>query len=249
MDRLPDERVVDGMPADGGSTGRRLALLLWPYAVILVVGLFVLLPHIGDFGFWDPWEPKYAESAREMIEKDSYVVPYYRYDVRLTKPILVYWGIIAGSAIFGLNELGARFGGLCLALASMIGIFYAVSLMRGRQAGLIAALVLGTVPHFYFISRQAMPDVYLFTTLGSCILFFALGMFGPDLRRNLHFGISYTCFALAVLAKGPMIAGAICFGTLAVYFAVAIDLAPLWQRAPARRRCAASRPGPWAGPH
>ena len=230
MDRLPDERVVDGMPADGGSTGRRLALLLWPYAVILVVGLFVLLPHIGDFGFWDPWEPKYAESAREMIEKDSYVVPYYRYDVRLTKPILVYWGIIAGSAIFGLNELGARFGGLCLALASMIGIFYAVSLMRGRQAGLIAALVLGTVPHFYFISRQAMPDVYLFTTLGSCILFFALGMFGPDLRRNLHFGISYTCFALAVLAKGPMIAGAICFGTLAVYFAVAIDLTPLWQR-------------------
>ena len=230
MDRPLDERVADGVAADSGSTGRRLALLLWPYAVILVVGLFVLLPHIGDFGFWDPWEPKYAESAREMIEKDSYVVPYYRYDVRLTKPILVYWGIIAGSAIFGLNELGARFGGLCLALASMIGIFYAVSLMRGRQAGLIAALVLGTVPHFYFISRQAMPDVYLFTTLGSCILFFALGMFGPDLRRNLHFGISYTCFALAVLAKGPMIAGAICFGTLAVYFAVTIDLTPLWQR-------------------
>ena len=230
METRPDDSVVAGASVDDGSTARRLALLLWPYALILVVGLFILLPQISEFGFWDPWEPKYAESAREMLEKDSYVVPYYRDDVRLTKPILVYWGILAGSAIFGLNELGARFGGLCLALASMLGVFYAVSLLRGRQAGLIAALVLGTAPQFYFISRQVMPDVYLFTTLGSCMLFFALGLFGPDRRRNVHFVVSYTCFALAILAKGPMIAAAVGFGTLGVYFAGTLDLTPLWER-------------------
>ena len=63
------------------------AATAWPYLLILVIGLFVLMPKLGDFGFWDPWEPKYAETAREMIESDSYIVPYYRHEVRLTKPI------------------------------------------------------------------------------------------------------------------------------------------------------------------
>ncbi len=120
----------------------------WPYALILAVGLIVLMPKLGDFGFWDPWEPKYAESAREMKERDSYVVPYYRQEVRLAKPILVYWGILVGSAVFGLNEFGARIVGIGLAILSMLAVYYAVTLLRGRQAGLISALVLGTAPHF-----------------------------------------------------------------------------------------------------
>ena len=56
---------------------RRGLLSLWPYAVLLAVGIFVLVPRLGDFGFWDPWEPKYAESAREMIERDELVVEDY----------------------------------------------------------------------------------------------------------------------------------------------------------------------------
>ena len=202
----------------------------WPYALLLAVGIFVLTPKLGDFGFWDPWEPKYAESAREMIERGDFIVPYYREEVRLAKPILVYWGILAGSAVFGLNEFGARIVGVCMALASMLGVFYAVSLLRGRQAGLISALVLGTAPHFYFISRQAMPDVYLFTSLGSCLIFLCLGLFGPDRRRDLHFGISYACFSLAVLAKGPVIAGVILLTTLVIYGLIRIDTRELWQR-------------------
>ncbi len=221
---------ADGSTGDATGTARpSWVAAAWPYALVLAVGLVVLMPKLGDFGFWDPWEPKYAESAREMIERDSFIVPYYRQEVRLAKPILVYWGILAGAAVFGLNEFGARIVGVCMALASMLGVYYAVSLLRGRQAALISALVLGTVPHFYFISRQAMPDVYLFTSLGSCMLFFCLGLFGPDRRRNLHFGISYACFALAVLAKGPIIAGVIFVATLIIYGLLRIDTRELWQ--------------------
>jgi 4-amino-4-deoxy-L-arabinose transferase-like glycosyltransferase len=206
------------------------ALSLWPYALVLAVGLFVLVPNLGDFGFWDPWEPKYAETAREMIERDSYIVPYYRQEVRLTKPILVYWGILAGSAVFGLNEFGARIVGVCLALATLAGVTYAISLLRGRTAGVVSALVVGTLPHFYFISRQAMPDVYLFTSIGMGLLFLCLGLFGPDRRRNVHFGLSYACVALAVLAKGPFIAGTVFLTTLAIWAVIQIDLRELWQR-------------------
>src|SRR5262245_12060796 len=106
---------------------RSLVARFWPHALLLAVGLLILLPRLGQFGFWDPWEPKYAESAREMIQRDSFVVPYYRDDVRLTKPILVYWGILAGAAIFGLNEFGARIVGVGAALASLLGVYYVVS--------------------------------------------------------------------------------------------------------------------------
>jgi 4-amino-4-deoxy-L-arabinose transferase-like glycosyltransferase len=208
-------------------------LSFWPYAVVLAVGIFVLLPQLGDFGFWDPWEPKYAESAREMIELDSYIVTYYREEVRLAKPILVYWGILAGSAVFGLNEFGARILGVVAALAAMAGVFYAVSQLRGRQAGLIAALVLATVPQFFFIARQAMPDVYLFTSLGMCLLFFGLGLFGPPERRDRHFIVSYVCIALAVLAKGPVIISMVVLTTLAIWTVIGIDLRELWR--PGRR--------------
>jgi 4-amino-4-deoxy-L-arabinose transferase-like glycosyltransferase len=212
------------------ASSARRALSLWPYALLLAVGILVLVPKLGDFGLWDPWEPKYVESAREMLERDSYIVPYYRDDVRLAKPILVYWGVLAGASVFGLNEFGARIVGVCLALATMAGVFYSVSRLRGRQAGLISALVLGTAPQFYFIARQAMPDVYLFTSMGLCLLFFSLGLFRPDKRRNLHFGISYACAAFAVLAKGPVIVGSVLLTTLAIYTLVRIDLHELWRR-------------------
>lgn len=207
----------------------RRTLALWPYALVLAVGIIVLVPNLGNFGLWDPWEPKYAESAREMIERGSYIIPYYREEVRLSKPILAYWGVLAGAAVFGLNEFGARIGGVCLALFTMAGVYYVVSRLRGREAGLISALVLGTVPQFYFIARQATPDVYLFCSVGMCLLFFCLGLYGEEKRRNVHFGISYAWLALAVLAKGPFIIGTLFVTTLAIFTFIHIDMRELWR--------------------
>jgi 4-amino-4-deoxy-L-arabinose transferase-like glycosyltransferase len=151
-----------------------------PYLLIVAVGLLILLPRLGQFGFWDPWEPKYAETVREMLDRGMYLVPYYEDEVRLAKPILVYWGIMAGSAVLGSNELGARIVGVLLAVGAALVVHHVVSRLRGPRAGLLAALVLCTSPQFYFIARQAMPDVYLFATLGSSILFLALAMFATS---------------------------------------------------------------------
>ncbi len=225
----PRAAEPERMPSAGEGGVRSWLRVGLPWAAILAVALIVLLPKLGQFGFWDPWEPKYAQSAREMLERDSFFVPYYDGEVRLTKPILVYWGVLAGSALFGLNEFGARIGGVCLAIASMLATYYTISILRGRRAGLLAALVLGTLPLFFLLARTATPDVYLFTSLGSSLLFFCLAAFGPARRRDLHFAVSYACFALAVLAKGPVIAGVVYFGPLAIYALARADLERLWR--------------------
>jgi 4-amino-4-deoxy-L-arabinose transferase-like glycosyltransferase len=189
----------------------------------LVVGLLVLLPRLGDYGLWDPWEPKYAQSVREMWERGSYMIPYYRDDARLAKPILTYWSIMAGSTVFGLNEFGARIGGVVAALGSLLAVLYAVTRLRGRRAGLLAALVLCTLPQFHLLARQASPDVFLFTGLGLSLLFLALGLFDRRDRRNLHFVIGYVCFAISVMAKGPIVSSCLFFPTLLLFAVARVD--------------------------
>jgi 4-amino-4-deoxy-L-arabinose transferase-like glycosyltransferase len=189
----------------------------------------VLLPALGDYGFWDPWEPKYAQSVREMHERGSYFIPYYRGAARLAKPILTYWSIMAGSAVFGLNEFGARIGGVCAALASLLAVYYAVSRIRGRRAGILSAIVVATLPQFYFIARQAAPDVFVFVGIGLRLLFLALGVFVPDQRRSAHLLISYVCLALSVLAKGPIVSGGIFCVTLGLLVLVHFEWRWLWR--------------------
>ena len=200
---------------------------LAPWAVVLAIGFYVLLPKLGAFGLWDPWEPKYVESAREMRERGSYFLPFYRDELRLTKPILVYWGVLAGSAVFGHDELGARIAGALLGVGCLAVTYYAVARLHGRRAGLLAAVVLGTSPLYYLLARTATPDIYLVTTAGASLLFFCLGAFGPERERDRHHLAGYACFALAVLAKGPILAGLAYFGPLALYGLSRLDTARL----------------------
>jgi 4-amino-4-deoxy-L-arabinose transferase-like glycosyltransferase len=195
--------------------------------LLVAVGLAILVPRLGQVGFWDPWEPKYAQTVREMTDRGSYLVPYYDDKVRMAKPILVYWGIMAGSAVFGLNELGARAAGVLAAIAAMLVTYRIVSTLRGRRAGLLSALVLGTSPQFYFIARQAMPDVYLFASLGASVLFLALALYGPGKTR--HFVASYVCLGIAILAKGPLVALPIYLASLAICGFCQLDLHRLWR--------------------
>jgi len=100
--------------------------------------------------------------------------------------------------------------------------------VRGLPGYAWPACVLGTTPQFLFLSRQATPDVYLLTSLGCGLVFFALGLSGPQQRRSLHFAIASACLALAVLAKGPIIVGVIFGGTLAIYGATRPGIGDLW---------------------
>jgi 4-amino-4-deoxy-L-arabinose transferase-like glycosyltransferase len=195
---------------------------LWPYALILVLGVVVLLPGLGDFGFWDPREGVYAQGAREMLERGSVFVPSYRGEP-LPAPPLPFWSIAVGSLVFGLGEFGARIGGACVALATLLLVYYAVSLLRGRSPALLAAVVLGTTPQFYLLARQAGPDVFVVAGVGLGLLFFCVGLFAPDRRRNLHFALSGGFLGIGALAKGLVWAGGIFLSVWVVYSILRFD--------------------------
>jgi len=210
---------------DTGSNPQRATSRLrhaLPYVLVFAVGLVVLLPSLGDFGFWDPWEPKYAQSVKEMFERDSYIVPYYRDEARLAKPILAYWSIMLGTSIAGATEFGARIGGVLFGLIGALGLCYSVTRVHNQRAGVLAGLVLLTLPQFTALARQATTDVYLLVGLGLSLVFLALAFHTPE-RRRRHLCLSYLCLAISILAKGPLVSGTVYGATVVVLLAVNIN--------------------------
>jgi 4-amino-4-deoxy-L-arabinose transferase-like glycosyltransferase len=71
-------------------------LRAWPEALrtTLIAVLFagvVFLPYLGAVGLWDPWETHYGEVAREMIERNDYVHPYWENAYFFSKPAFTMW--------------------------------------------------------------------------------------------------------------------------------------------------------------
>ncbi len=66
-------------------------------------------------------EPRFAEAAREMIQRGDYVVPYFNNQYRFDKPPLTYWFQTLSYRVFGENDFAARFpSAIAAALVSIL---------------------------------------------------------------------------------------------------------------------------------
>ncbi len=158
---------------------------------------------LGSYGFWEPWEPKYALAIQEMLDRGEYFIPYLNGEIRWTKPILYYWAALPLAAVAGVNEWTMRLPSALAALAGMIVLYLCISRIRSRRTGFLAAMILGTTPQYFCMARQAMPDMLMSFFLLSTMCFFAAGRFGEgDPRR--WFQASYASLGLAFLTKGPV---------------------------------------------
>jgi hypothetical protein len=130
-----------------------------PVAWAAIFAALMVLPGLGSFGFWDPWELNVADRAREMVRAGT-----------LTDPTLA--GVTAqpplnllldsmGMKLFGANEWGARLFGALFAVGAILAVYWAgIGLFR-KRAALLGALVLGSMPLFLLQARQLTSDVPL----------------------------------------------------------------------------------------
>ena len=77
----------------------------------LLLGLSALLlfPGLGKTPLWIYDEVRNAECAREMYERNDWIVPTFNGGLRTLKPPLHYYFMFGGFKIFGVTEWGARF--------------------------------------------------------------------------------------------------------------------------------------------
>lgn len=180
---------------------RRIPPVWW----ILFFALVLVLPRLGSFGFWDPWELKIAERARDMAASDAL------FDVTVGKrftaqpPLNLALSAI-GMRIFSVGEFGGRIGnGLCAILAIMAVYWAGLGLFR-RRAAVLAALTLGSFPLFVLESRQLISDMPLIA--GLALSLGGLGRYawpGDGVRRLRDLGVAGVGLLMGYLSGGAML--------------------------------------------
>jgi 4-amino-4-deoxy-L-arabinose transferase-like glycosyltransferase len=167
----------------------------------LLAFVFVLFFYkLGSYPLFDMDEPRYAEAAREMLERGNWITPYFNYELRFDKPVFFYWLIAIAYKIFGLSEFSARFFS-ALSAAFIVGMVYLFGRhwISGRY-GFFAGLILASSIMFMGLSRMSITDMTLacFMTGVTLSLFMAA-------HKNLRWWLVAGVFAgLAVLTKGPV---------------------------------------------
>lgn len=145
---------------------------LW---VILAAGIVFFL-NLGVPELWDEDEPKNAACAREMLERNDWVVPMFNYELRTAKPVLIYWFMMTAYEMFGVSEFGARFWSAMLGIGTCLLTYGIGRRLFQPSVGLWSALMLAAALMFGVASRAATPDAPLifFSTLALAIFVWGL---------------------------------------------------------------------------
>lgn len=186
---------------------------------VILAAALLYLPRL-QFGLWDCWEPHYAEAARMMVVRKDWLHPFWSYAYFLSKPILMFWYMAASISVFGMNEWAIRLPFALHAVLMVWAVYFFVSRLFTRRAGILAAAVVATSPLSVFLGRQAMADILVVTYLTMALGFFALAVFGSRQERDaaileqrnprIHLPFLYLFYALmglTLLAKGLLGAG------------------------------------------
>ena len=185
-----------------------------------LAGLFLFWAGNAVTPLWDRDEPRFATAAREMLERNDWVVPTFNGDLRPDKPILVYWLMMVSYSIFGIGTFAARFFS---GIAGASAVFATALLGRSmfdRRVGVTAAWIVALSPMVVVESKICTADGVLFGFLTWCTYFLwrmASGVGGK--WTSIAF---WLLLALACLTKGPVAVGVI-GGTALVYSLVTWD--------------------------
>ena len=184
----------------------------------LIVGAFaalVLLPNLGAPPLWDDDEPRNAACSLAMHASGDWVVPTFNGRLRVEKPALVNWLHLAGFAVAGVNETGARLGSALLTIATCLLVWRIGSTAFRPAVGCWAGIVMATCLWTGVGGRAATPDAPLvfFTALTLWLFVRAARVPAADghgwrdapvrLSASSAAAIGAAC-GLAALTKGPV---------------------------------------------
>jgi 4-amino-4-deoxy-L-arabinose transferase-like glycosyltransferase len=189
--------------------------------------IFLFFYGLGQFGLVGADEPRYAQVAREMLERHDWITPTLGGRPWLEKPVLYYWQAMIAYSLFGVRDWAARLPSAVDASLIVLGVYF---FLRKLRPGfhLDGALMTASAAGLVGFAHSASTDMPL-------AAMFSLAMLGWyawwETSQKIYLAAFYVCLALAVLAKGP-VAPALA-GAVIVLFAVTardarIVLKTLW---------------------
>ena len=169
---------------------------------MLIAGFcaFLFFYGIGQFGLIGADEPRYAQVAREMLDRHDWVTPVLGGQPWLEKPPLYYWQAMLAYSLFGVSDVAARIPSAVDATLLVIGVYFFFRRFRSgveADVALITASCAGVIGY----ARAASMDMALAAT-------FSIGMLSwwawREGGKKIFLALFYVCMALGMLAKGPV---------------------------------------------
>jgi 4-amino-4-deoxy-L-arabinose transferase-like glycosyltransferase len=172
-------------------------------AILLALSSLLFFIGLGDMGLTDRDEGRNAEAGREMFASGDLVTPTFNGELRVAKPVFVYWLMTVSYHVLGVNEFAARTPSALFGVALILMHYLFLTRLRGQTAGLIGALMLLLNIEMLALGRMAITDSVLifFTTLS--LYGFWLGLHEPGAGRHWMWAF-YAGMAFGTLTKGPV---------------------------------------------
>ncbi len=161
---------------------------------------FLFLYGLTQFGLIGADEPRYAQVAREMLERHEWITPILGGKPWLEKPPLYYWQAIVAYRIFDVSDWAARLPSVIDASLMVVAIYFFLRRFR-RGFELDGALITAACAGIIAYARAASTDMALTAA-------FAIGMLAwwawRESEGRIYLAVFYVCMALGMLAKGPV---------------------------------------------
>ena len=171
-------------------------------ALLLLSGLLFFL-GLGDIGLTDRDEGRNAEAGREMFESGDRLTPTFNGELRVAKPVFLYWLMDQSYRLFGVNEFAARFPSALFGVGLILIQYLFLVHQRDQTVALFGSLMLLLNLEILGLGRMALTDSVLIFFTTASLYGFWLGLHGEGSVRRWIWAF-YIGMALATLTKGPV---------------------------------------------
>jgi 4-amino-4-deoxy-L-arabinose transferase-like glycosyltransferase len=170
--------------------------------VLLLVGFcaFLFFYGLGQFGLIGADEPRYAQVAREMLNRHDWITPVLGGRPWLEKPPLYYWQAMVVYSVFGVSDWAARLPSALDATFLVLAVYFFLRRFRPGielDGALLAASGAGIVGY----AHAASMDMAL-------AMSFTAGMLAwwawRETGKKIYLAAFYGLMAFGTLAKGPV---------------------------------------------
>jgi 4-amino-4-deoxy-L-arabinose transferase-like glycosyltransferase len=170
--------------------------------ILLLAGFcaFLFFYGLGGFGLIGADEPRYAQVAREMLERRDWITPVLNGQPWLEKPPLYYWQAMLSYSVLGVSDVAARVPSAIDATLLVIAVYLFFRRFR-RGVEIDAALITASCAGIVGYARAASTDMPLAASFG-------IGMLSwwawRESNKRIYLALFYLFVGLGTLAKGPV---------------------------------------------
>ncbi|MCB9771242.1 MAG: phospholipid carrier-dependent glycosyltransferase [Candidatus Omnitrophica bacterium] len=183
---------------------------------LFILSFIFLMMGNGTLSLTHPDEVFYIQTAKEMIQKHSWMTPYIFDAPQFEKPIFAYWLFIIAIKIFGLTSFAGRFAPSLFGMLA-IPVIYGVAwvLFKNKRLSFLSSLILMTSVIHIALSRAVLTDMIFSVWVTLAIGAFYWG-YQNQQNKNKSLLLCGVFCGFAVLTKGLL---GICFpfGAIALF--------------------------------